>query len=262
MDGEAVLEDPDAPFRLDIDPGVFAEGNHVLRVEATGSGGATGATELSFVVAMPGAASGPSPALLVIPLALVAALLLVGIIRLRRQGAGSRAPALQARAQTWPPGRRNGEPEEWVPPPEQVPVAKDVPLGKLTVASGPQAGDVFYVGKRPRRIGSAPHCDIILQDEESAAPSECARVWITEDRLMFHKLTSLGAMAFEGASGGWVIYESGDEVRIGPHRLVFEFMTAEEAQSLALESEPVPDAATAPGHDDATSEPGSKPGDS
>lgn len=262
VDGEAVLEDSQAPFQLDIDPEVFAEGNHVLRVEATDSGGATGATELSFIVAIPGAAISVSPALFLIPLALVAALLLAGLIRLRRQRASSRAPALQTRAQTWSPVRRNGEPEEWAPPPEHVPATEDQPLGKLTVAGGPQAGDVFFVGKRPRRIGSAPHCDIVLQDEESAVPSECARAWVSEDHLMFHKLTTLGAMAFEGASGGWVIYESGDEVRIGPHRLVFELMATEEAQSGALESEPVPDAATAPGHDDATSEPGSEPGDS
>ncbi len=262
VDGQAVLEDPVAPFQLDIDPEVFAKGNHVLRVEATDSGGATGATELSFIVVMPGAASSPPPTLLIIPLALLAALLLAALIRLRRQGVGPRAPALQARAQTWSPTRRNGEPDEWVPPPAQAPAAKDEPLGRLIVASGPQAGEVFYVGKQPRRIGSAPHCDILLQDEEGAAPSECARAWISEDHLMFHKLTSLGAMTFEGASGGWVIYESGDEVRIGPHRLVFELMAAEEAQSGALESEPVPDAATAPGHDDATSEPGSEPGDS
>jgi hypothetical protein len=41
---------------------------------------------------------------------------------------------------------------------------------------------------------------------------------------MYHKLTRLTAFATEGPSGGWFILQDGDEIRVGPHRLVFELL--------------------------------------
>jgi VWFA-related protein len=231
VDGQTVQRDSLPPFQLEIDPAKFAEGNHVLRLEATDSGGATAATELSFLVEMPAAASAPPLTVALIPVALLAAFLLVALTVVRRRRLRVSAPAVQARAEAWSPVRRSGEPAQWTGTPAPAPAAKDKPLGKLTITSGPQTGDVFFVGRRPRRIGSASHCDIVLQDEEQRVAPEDARVWISENRLMFHKLTNLGAIAFDGASGGWVVYESGDEVRIGPYRLVFEFLPPPEEES-------------------------------
>jgi hypothetical protein len=232
VDGQTVQRDSLAPFQLEIDPEVLAKGNHILRVEATDSGGASGTTELSFTVVVPAAASALPLALILIPVALLATVLLVvALILLRRRRLRGSAPAMNVRAEAWSPTRQSGEPEGSTGLPGRVPAVEDQPLGKLTVASGPLAGEVFFVGSRPRRIGSSPHCDIVLQDEEERVSPEDARVWISENRLMFHKLTSLGAVAFDGASGGWVIYKSGEEVRIGPHQLVFELLPPPEDEA-------------------------------
>lgn len=263
VDGQNVLTDSQPPFQFEIAPEAFAEGNHVLRIEATDDGGAMGATELSFIAAVPAAASGIQPAVLLIPVVLLAIVFLVAFIILRRRRSQAPQPAVHARAQAWAPRRQNGESEVWERPVGQAPAMEDRPLGKLTVTSGPSASDVFFVGRRPRRIGSAAHCDIVLEGDGDRISSEDARVWVSEKRLMFHKLTSLGAVAFEGGSSGWEVYRHGDEVRIGSHRLIFELVADEEPQpGDAHEPEAVADAAMAPGRDDVAGEPGSEPGDS
>jgi VWFA-related protein len=225
VDGNTILQDSEAPFQMQIDPKAFAEGNRILRIEATDSGGATGATEASFVVAFPSTGGGLSPAVVLVPIVLLVAILIGALVFARSRRMSRSAPRIQERVDSLSsPVRRDGEPQEWSGAsgePEQV---EDEPLGKITVVSGPQAGETFPIGKRPRRIGSARYCDIVLRDEEEVTSAERARVWVSDDRLMFHQLTSLGAMAFEGESGGWFVYESGDEFQIGSHGLKFELL--------------------------------------
>jgi hypothetical protein len=52
--------------------------------------------------------------------------------------------------------------------------------------------------------------------------AEEARVWVQRGRLVYHKLTTLSAMATEGVTAGWQFLEDGDEMRIGPYRLIFQ----------------------------------------
>jgi len=65
----------------------------------------------------------------------------------------------------------------------------------------------------------------VLADADGVVGPEEARVWVSEGRLMYHKLTRLTTFATEGPSGGWFILQDGDEIRVGPHRLVFELLT-------------------------------------
>jgi serine/threonine protein kinase len=39
-------------------------------------------------------------------------------------------------------------------------------------------------------------------------------------RLVYHKLTTLSAMATEGVTSGWEFLQSGEEMRLGPYRIV------------------------------------------
>jgi hypothetical protein len=59
--------------------------------------------------------------------------------------------------------------------------------------------------------------------------AEEARVWIQRGRLVYHKLTTLSAMATEGVTAGWQFLNDGDEMRIGPYRLIFQAQQPEEA---------------------------------
>jgi hypothetical protein len=58
--------------------------------------------------------------------------------------------------------------------------------------------------------------------------AEEARVWIQRGRLVYHKLTTLSAMATEGVTAGWQFLDDGDEMRIGPYRLIFQAQVQEE----------------------------------
>jgi hypothetical protein len=53
------------------------------------------------------------------------------------------------------------------------------------------------------------------------------------DKLIFHKLTRLSVLASEGASGGWLVLQDGDEIALGSHRLLFTVVVpqTEEEQS-------------------------------
>ena len=115
-----------------------------------------------------------------------------------------------------------------------MPTLSDEPLGRLIVAGGPRQGETLEVGARPRRLGSSPHCDLVLANEDGSIAPEEARVWISEGRLMYHKLTRLPTFASDGPVGGWFILEHGDEIRVGPYRLVFELLAPDDGVAEAL----------------------------
>jgi len=52
---------------------------------------------------------------------------------------------------------------------------------------------------------------------------------------MYHKLTRLTTFASDGPVGGWFVLQHGDEVRVGPYRLVFELLAPDDgvAETLA-----------------------------
>ena len=222
VDGSLVAELTSPPYQVTLDPAAYAAGSRTLRVEAADTAGGVGSTEIAFVVAEP-SGGGPSPGLLMagvllLIVAAAGAVALLAVVRRRPH-----APAIATRAQSWSP-RGNGDSGLWSQPSGEVPPLSDDPLGRLVVAAGPNKGGALDVGTRPRRIGSAPNCDLVLADADGVVGPEEARVWVTEGRLMYHKLTRLTTFATEGPAGGWFILQDGDEIRIGPHRLVFELL--------------------------------------
>jgi predicted component of type VI protein secretion system len=93
---------------------------------------------------------------------------------------------------------------------------------------------VLKVGARPRRVGSSPHCDLVLASEDGSIAPEEARMWVSEGRLLYHKLTRLTTFASEGPTGGWFMLQNGDEIRVGPYRLVFELLVPDDGVAEAL----------------------------
>jgi len=226
VDGSPLAELTSPPYEVSLDPAAYATGNHVLRVEAIDTAGAIGATELGFVAAAP-SSGGPSSGLLAVGvvLLLLAVAGAMGLLAVARRR--PRTPALATRVRPWS-SRRNGESEPWGSPPSELPTLSDEPLGRLVVAAGPRQGETLEVGARPRRLGSSPHCDLVLENEDGSIAPEEARVWVSEGRLMYHKLTRLTTFASDGPVGGWFILQHGDEIRAGPYCLVFELLAPDE----------------------------------
>jgi len=232
VDGSLAAQLVSPPYEVSLDPAAYAIGNHVLRVEAVDAAGGVGATEMSFVAATP-ASGGLSFGLLTtgVVLLLLAAAGSVGLLAIVRRR--PEATVVAGRIRPWSP-RRYGEPETWQPPPSELPTLGDEPLGRLIVAAGPRQGETLEVGARPLRIGSAPHCDLVLTDEEGSIAPEEARVWVSESRLMYHKLARLTAFASDNPTTGWFVLQNGDEIAVGSHRLVFELLGRDDGVAEAL----------------------------
>lgn len=236
VDGAVLAEMASPPYRLRLDPSGFPAGDHILGVEVVDATGVAVATELPFVAAV---ASGgaPSSGLLMVGVVLVlmAALGAVALLVMVRRRPGTEAVA--TRVGPWAP-RRHQQSEPVISLPSEaeteLPAPSDEPLGRLVVAVGPHQGEALEIGTRPRRIGSAVYCDLVLTDEEGSIPPEEARVWVSEGRLMYHRLTRLTSFASDGPAGGWLVLQDGEEVRVGPHRLVFELLAKEDSIAEAL----------------------------
>ena len=232
VDGSLLAELTSPPYEVSLDPAAYAAGSHALRVEAIDTAGGAGATELGFVAAT-SSGGGPSFGLLAVGVVLVllAAAGTMGLLALARRR--PRAPMLAARVRPWS-SRRDGESKLWESPPSELPTLSEQPVGRLVVAAGPRQEEALEVGARPRRLGSSPHCDLVLASEDGSIAPEEARVWVSEGRLMYHKLTRLPTFASDGPVGGWFILQNGDEIRVGPYRLVFELLAPDDGVAEAL----------------------------
>ncbi len=236
LDGKPLADATAPPFAATIDPAVLKNGNHSLHVETRDASGSSYTLDMTFAV---GAVGGSSMSPQVIGALAAVALCVAGLIWLRRRRPNVRRKIVQVRLRPW----SNGGPAETesslvdeepvlLLQPEAEPVEQ--PLAKLVIVSGPNSGKEFPVGSTPLSVGSAEWCDIILADDGGSIGPEEARAWIHGDKMMFHKLTRLTVLATDGAIGGWLVLEHGDEVSVGPHRLRFEVLagrTLEQAKA-------------------------------
>jgi predicted component of type VI protein secretion system len=104
----------------------------------------------------------------------------------------------------------------------------------------------FPIGSAPLTLGTGPACDILLEDPEGRIAAEEARLWVQKGHLVYHKLTTLSAMATEGVTSGWQILDSDEEVTLGPYRILFR------ADIVASEPEAEPSQAAIIPSDDAS----------
>jgi VWFA-related protein len=261
VDGKSVGEGSTPPFQLSLDPAAFTPGAHTLRVEAADSTGAVGQAESSFLVAAPAAGGGgggiPRPLLLVLPLVVLGG---AGwyLLRRRRRVASVPRQAVEVRLRPWSNSNAPAVSlSDWTDSVADDPVPQTVsePRGILAIVSGPGAGREFAVGGRPISIGSAGWCAIVLPVDGDRIGPEEARAWVHHsNRLIFHRLTRLSVLASEGASGGWMMLQDGDEVSVGPCRLAFQLLTAQSEEEKAVDNavdEALERLSTPPGEEEA-----------
>lgn len=223
VDGKPVSRATAAPYQASLDPAALEGGNHSLRIEARDAAGRIGSLDVSFVVPAGGTGGATGTPLLAALLALVVAA--SGLYVLLRRRPRMKRQVVQVRLRPWSNGGAaiaglSLADDEPLPTPSPEPAEE--PVAKLVMVGGPNAGQEFPVGMKPVSIGAADWCGIALSDKDGRIGPEEARAWVHQDKLIFHKLTRLSILASEGATGGWLILEHGDEIAVGPHRMRFE----------------------------------------
>jgi VWFA-related protein len=256
VNGEVLHRASSPPFAFDLDPATLAAGNHLLTIVATDDRGRRGELQIPFITV---AASSGSNSILIFLAVGVLILGIVGFVGLK----------LARRIADWQHGRQpvdiytqrirpwsdRGEPpkpvEVWTEPSEPAvasEAASDRLLGRVVIMdeaaikegnlTAIQEYDVFT---QPLTLGTGENCDIQLEDEGDQIALEEARLWVQKGSLVYHKLTTLSAMATEGMTSGWIILEDGEDIRLGRYRLLFRaeqpaFAAAEERTSEASAS--------------------------
>jgi VWFA-related protein len=225
---------------FDLDASALGSGSHVLKIVATDAAGREGEVQVPFIVPEV-AVSGGGASIPVVPLALLALLAIVGflvhkflwkrILAVIRGG-----DVYESRVSSWTAIRTTGpvqRPEEWPERPEPAaaqPVSpEEVVLGRVVIMDEAAVRNgaldsirEFEMHATPMTFGSGPSVDMRVGDAGGLIAAEEARVWVQRGRLVYHKLTTLSAMATEGVTAGWQFLEDGDEMRIGPYRLIFQ----------------------------------------
>ena len=239
LDGQLLRVETAEPFTYDLDPGPLAAGKHLLEVVAIDSRGRRGEAQVLFSI---GAAGGG----LVSSRLLLTLLIIVGAVAassyiLRKKH--TQIAAYAHRIKPWasrlpePAGPIEGWPQRAAPRSAPVRRPKER-LGRivLMVEEAVRAGKLdaiteYAIQSAPLTFGTGPSCNIRVQDDDDGRIAvEEARLWLRGGRLVYHKLTTLSAMATEGVTSGWHFLESGEDLRIGPYRLVFQLEAEPEAE--------------------------------
>ncbi|MPZ50187.1 MAG: VWA domain-containing protein [Dehalococcoidia bacterium] len=236
LNGEVVHTATSEPFSYDFDPALMAAGNHALKVTATDSRGSTGEAQVQFAIVVP---SEPSSIPLA-PFLIVAAILaLSGVFLVLFKRRPSNAENYETRLRPYSnrvetPGPVEGWPEQAQqvdqpalapPPPVQERVlGRVVVMNEEAIRNGQLEGiREFDIRSTPLTLGSSPSADIFIEDDgQDRIAAEEARVWVQNGRLVYHKLTTLSAMATEGVTSGWIFLDSGDDMPLGAYRIVFQ----------------------------------------
>jgi hypothetical protein len=226
----------------------------LLKVIVLDERGGRGEKQVSFEVVAPSSSSSlPTPPLLLIPIVVVVLLVLGGgfVFLKNRQP----SPDVVTRVKPW---RERGVPDvtsplatppgEWrvkelTPPPPAInrPLGRVIVMDEQALRSGGLSGIQEYeIGSSPLTLGTTSTCDIIIEDPEGRIAGEEARLWVQRGRLVYHKLSTLSAMATEGVTSGWQFLENGEDVRVGPYRVAFALDVPDRVPEPEPEPEPSP----------------------
>jgi VWFA-related protein len=252
LDGKAIHRATAPPFIYELDPAAIEAGTHSLKVIAADERGRQSDTQLPFIAEIPVA---PAESPLRVPtevLILAGAVAALGgaiyVIYWRRE---SRPASVVTRMRPWasrvveaPAGPVEGWPEQ--PPPPPLPPS-DVFLGRVVVMEEEavrngalDAIKEYPIGSAPLTVGTGPACEIRLEDSEGRIAAEEARLWVQKGHLVYHKLTTLSAMATEGVTSGWQILENDEEITLGPYRIHFRAETVVEPEMEQPEAAIIP----------------------
>jgi len=243
---------PDLAF--EFDPGGLALGSHVMRVVAVDGAGRKGEARVPFLAVAPPKTGGGftipvmvvagAGGLIVVLLAMVG-----GVILLMRRRQAEEDALPYDRVKPWAVRMQAPDtPQEEVPQREEEDAAQPAErnFGRLVLIDE-DTGRIreFALRASPLSLGSGPAVDIRVGDAGGLIGSEEARIWEQRGMLVYHKLTTLSAMATEGVTPGWQFLEDGEELRIGPYRLIYRAWTPDFEQEPELdEAAEIPETAS------------------
>jgi VWFA-related protein len=249
---DAVVHTTEGVGSYTLDASQLANGSHVLKVVATDSQGREGEVQVPFLVPVLAAPSEGS-SLPIIPILIAVLLIGVGYIVFkfgRKRWIEINTPTY-SRIDTWATKRTpstgsgddDSEPEIVSPAQPATPLegavqGRVVVMDEAAVRGGELEAILEYEMKSlPLTFGSGPDVDIRVDDAGGLIAAEEARIWIQRGRMVYHKLTTLSAMATEGVTAGWQFLDDGDEMRVGPYRLIFQKHQEEKTEA---DLEPTP----------------------
>jgi VWFA-related protein len=241
-----------------LDPASLQPGSHTLKVVGKDSTGSIGEAEVPFITVAPpakkdGGGGFSVPVMPILALLAVGAVGFLVVTFVRRRS--MRTPSYESRIKPWADRTMPDTPTQIMDWPEREtrveaakrePAGPERPLGRLIVMheasvregqlNAIQEYDLF---SSPLTFGTGASCDVQVEDTSGAIAAEEARLWVQRGRLVYHKLTTLSAMATEGVTSGWQFLESGEDLRIGAYRLLFQLMEPEVIEQ-PVEQEPAP----------------------
>jgi len=245
VDGAVVHTAEGADLGYQFDPASLAPGNHVITVQAIDETGKPGRVDVPFIVPPPAASSGGF-SLPIIPMAMalavgVVAWMLFKLFKKQRDVepvlVSNKINAWEQRIPKREASRGRNAPDDTPEEPEvrqrPAPIrpavvsaqGRIVIMDEDAVRNGQlDAIQEYEIFSSPLTLGTGPGADMHVQDATGAIAAEEARVWVQKGRLVYHKLTTLSAMATEGVTSGWQFLEDGDEMRIGGYRIVFQYL--------------------------------------
>jgi hypothetical protein len=215
------------PFTIPVDPAKLSEGNHILKIVATDVSGRRAELQVPFAAAPP---PPPGKSLPIVPVFSLLALGGIGYIGFRvYQRRQMKVDASRARSWTTrvaPPVRlarlTDVKPEEEAAPPDDRLFGHLIVMDERPEMRGEEGSIREYeLRGSPLTFGVGPSCNVRVDDTSGEIANEEARIWVQKRRLVYHKLTTLSAMATEGMVSGWLFLDDGDEMRAGSYRLVF-----------------------------------------
>jgi predicted component of type VI protein secretion system len=114
---------------------------------------------------------------------------------------------------------------------------RPVPMGRarFMFTHGPQAGQTVGLTDHSLILGASEAADVVLDNPDGTIGSGHVRVWRREDEYILHQLDSFSTTYVNGERLDLrlAILERGDEIRIGPHTLIFDEVPVAEADAEA-----------------------------
>jgi hypothetical protein len=234
VDGKSVQAANTAPFTFNLDVAQLSPGTHFVKAVATDTRGATAQTEVAFKIPAPAKSSSLGKFLpILVLLLLVSGIAFAGyrVVARRlaqREATGPAGNIVRIRPFALKVTEDVAPPEDWperrvvTPPPVNLVLGRIVVMDEAAIREGDLTKISEYsIGSAPLTLGAGESCDIQVLDEANIAMEE-ARLWVQKGRLVYHKLTTLSAMATAGVTSGWLLLASGEELHLGKYRLLFQ----------------------------------------
>jgi curved DNA-binding protein CbpA len=119
--------------------------------------------------------------------------------------------------------------------PERAPVQEVEGRSRFRFTDGPQAGERVVLADNSLILGASEAADVVLENPDGMIGAGHVRVWKRDDEYILHQLDSFSTTYVNGERLDLrlAILEPGDEIRIGPHTLIFDQAPAAEPAQAA-----------------------------